>query len=88
MTPKEKAKQIVESFLNSSINFPYIDTEDGQCIGSGYMTYKSAIKLAENSVNEIALKIAGHHKDAILTDYIEYWQEVKSEILDLALNVA
>jgi hypothetical protein len=46
MTPKEKAKELVNKFVDQPINFPYIDTEDGQCIGSGYMTYNSAKQCA------------------------------------------
>lgn len=42
MKPIDVAKELIEKFVNQPINFPYIDTEDGQCIGAGYMTYKSA----------------------------------------------
>ena len=42
----DDAKKLVDEFVNTPINFPYVDTEDGRCIGSGYMTYKSAAKCA------------------------------------------
>ena len=42
----DDAKKLVDEFVNTPIDFPYIDTEDGRCVGSGYMTYKSAVKCA------------------------------------------
>ena len=42
MKPIEVAKELIEKFVNQPINFLYIDSGDGQCIGAGYMTYKSA----------------------------------------------
>lgn len=42
MNPIKIAKELIEKFVNQPINFPYIDAEDGKCIGAGYMTYKSA----------------------------------------------
>lgn len=51
MEPIETAKELIDKFVNQPINFPYIDTEDGQCIGAGYMTYKSAKDCALIYVN-------------------------------------
>ena len=72
MTPKEKAIELVDKFLNQDINFPYIDSEDGQCIGAGYMTYNSAKQCALIAVDEI-LKTNPYKAR-------NYWQEVKKEI--------
>ena len=44
--PDEKAKEIILLYLNSRVNLPYFDTQDGQCIADGYMTHKSAKKCA------------------------------------------
>ena len=77
MTPKEKAKELVEKFLNQPINFPYIDTVDDQCIGAGYMTYKSAVKCAIIAVDEI---IKANPYSAVMNSTRKYWQEVKTEL--------
>jgi len=53
MKAKEKAKDIVEKYLNQPINFLYVDSADGQCIGAGYMTYRSAISCALISIDEL-----------------------------------
>lgn len=42
---KEKAQELVEKYLNTIIQFPYIDSEDGNCIGTGYMTHNSDVLL-------------------------------------------
>jgi hypothetical protein len=62
MTPKEKAEELIQKYLNTPINFPYIDTQDGQCIGAGYMTHKSAIQCAIIAVDEILKQFNGLHK--------------------------
>ena len=33
MTPRERAEELVNKFVDEPINFTYIDTTDGQCIG-------------------------------------------------------
>jgi hypothetical protein len=88
MEPKEKAKEIVGKFVDQPINFPFIDTKDGQCIGSGYMTYQSAKQCALIAVEEILN--ANPHKwsplddvfiaETVLVSNKEYWNEVKAEI--------
>ena len=77
MTAKEKAKELVEKFLNHPISFPYIDTVDKQCIGSGYMTYKSAVSCAIITVDEIIEEL----KREPYTNYerIIFWKSVKNE---------
>ena len=78
MIPKEKAQELVEKYLNTIIHFPYIDTEDGNCIGTGYMTHNSAVRCAINAVDEIL------NSRPVITDsqveYNNYWQQVKQEI--------
>ena len=73
--PKEKAKELIEKYLECEIDFPYIDTEDGHCVGTGYMTYKSAVKCALISL------------DIIINDnpniYDSYRNQVKEEIKKL-----
>jgi len=78
MNAKEKAKELVEKYLNTIIHFPYIDTEDGNCIGTGYMTYNSAVRCAINAVEEI-LQLCWNGN----TDAKKYWNDVKSELQSL-----
>ena len=80
MTPTEKANELVEKFLNQPINFPYIDTVDKQCIGSGYMTYKSAVSCAIIAVDEI---IKANPYSHVGNSTIKFWQEVKTELKKL-----
>ena len=78
MTPKGKADELIEKFLNQPIHFPYIDTVDKQCIGSGYMTYYSAIKCAIIAVDEILNAIPMYTGN--LNQTWKYYNEVKSEL--------
>jgi biotin synthase-like enzyme len=76
-TPQEiKAKELVERYLNIIIHFPYTDTEDGYCIGTGYMTHNSAVRCAKIAVEEIikTLEKASDPYSTLMT--IEHWQEV------------
>ena len=83
MTPKEKANELIEKFLNQPINFPYIDTVDKQCIGSGYMTYNSAVKCAIIEVNEIIKELHNIEINYNLnfhSDLLPFYNEVKQEL--------
>ena len=73
MTPKEKAKILIDEFIDMPFDTVTMEAQRN-------ITKKCVISAIDN----IALKIAGHHKDAILTDYIEYWQEVKSEVMSFS----
>ena len=77
-TPIEKANELIEKYLNLPINFPYIDTVDDRCIGSGYMTYYSAVKCAIIAVDEIIDEL----KREPYANYerIVFWQSVKKEL--------
>jgi len=79
MTPKEEAKELVDKYLNASFNCKDCDMPfcDVPCT---MLSITEAKECALIAVDEIALKINGHHKDAELTTFIEYWQEVKKEI--------
>ncbi len=78
MTPKEKAKELVEQYLNTIIHFPYIDTEDDNCIGTGYMTHNSAVRCALVAVDELIKEQTMWQNGQ--TNPVLYWQEVKEEI--------
>jgi hypothetical protein len=91
MTAKEKAEELVEKHLNTIIDFPYIDTEDGYCLGTGPMTYYSAIRCALIAVNELIkteyetvkklLEVIERKNIRLVISFNkEYWQEVKKEI--------
>ena len=76
MTAKEKAEELVDKYLLLSIDFPYNDTQDGQCIGNGYMLYNSAKQCALIAVDEIIEEV---HGGGIVGRSL-YWKEVKQEI--------
>ena len=79
MTHQQQADELVERFYSLQIDFPYTDTEDGACVGTGQMTYKSAVKFALIAVEEI-IKALNDHSDEIVTINTEYWQAVKDEL--------
>ncbi len=87
-TAKEKAKELIDKFVNQPINFPYIDSEDGRCIGAGYMTYKSAKQCALIAIDEILQTnptIKGTSDD-LLTQIVQtkaYWYRVQDAINEL-----
>ena len=77
MTPKEKAKELVNKYLDTVIHFPYIDTEDSICIGVGYMVYASAKQCALVAVDELIVSYNAIYRT---WKHAKYWQEVKNEI--------
>jgi len=86
MTPKERADELVDKYLLLTIDFPYTDTQDGQCIGNGYMLYNSAKQCALITVNEIIKSSPARSPINDSSDAmphfraVEYWQQVKQEI--------
>ena len=80
MTPKEKANELIEKYIDLPINFPYIDTIDKQCIGSGYMTYYSAVKCAIIAVDEMIEILKTDYESERLVYTLYYWQSVKTEL--------
>ena len=79
MTPKEKAEELVDKYLLLSIDFPYNDTQDGQCIGNGYMLYNSAKQCALIAVDEIIDAIDWHEYE-VPNDQLKFLFEVIKEI--------
>ena len=69
MTPKEKAKELVEKYRNVSISF--IDSIEGAC--DMYINNEDAKECALIAVDEI-LKLDIYKSDQW------YWEEVKEEI--------
>ena len=80
MTPKEKANELIEKYLNLPIYFPYIDTVDDLCIGSGYMTYYSAIQCAIIAVDEMIEILKTDYESERLVYTLYYWESVKTEL--------
>ena len=80
LTPEETAKKIILLYLNANINFPYIDTQDGRCIGSGYMTHKSAKLCALIHVNALMEEVGPEHwgseTDKAYSRFV-YYEKVK-----------
>ena len=64
MTPKEKAEELVDKYWLKGI------TNDREI----------AKQCALIAVKEVALILNGHHKDAIISPFIEFWKEVKKEL--------
>lgn len=98
ISPQEKAKELVGKYLNTIIHFPYIDTEDSNCIGTGYMTHNSAVRCALIAVEEILHCEATEPSDTDWDDcgataqYYwpqkkvdagKFWGDVKSELQSL-----
>ena len=81
-TSKQKANQLVDKYFTLTIHFPYVDTEDGFCVGTGNMTFDSAIKCAIIEVYEIIQAIDWHEFETPNKE-LEYWNEVKSELEQL-----
>jgi hypothetical protein len=79
----EVAKELIEKFANQPINFPYIDTQDGQCVGTGYMTYKSAKDCAliyvDGMIKEHNLKLSTSFENAQKAK----WESIKLALLAL-----
>ena len=82
MTPQEKAKEIVERYYTQGIDFFYKDTQDGDCIGSSCMTYKSAKECAKihgrGIIELVSVDFTINQKGKL-----EFWQEVLTEIYNL-----
>ena len=64
MTPKEKAEKLIEKFTFICNECDY-EWNAKQC--------------ALIAVDEVALILNGHHKDANTSPFIDYWKEVKQE---------
>lgn len=88
MEAKEKAIEMVEKYLNTIIHFPYIDSEDDSCIGTGYMTHNSAVRCAINSIDDtikefmrinLLCSTDNYMKEHLNNKVLEL-QEVKQEI--------
>ena len=86
MTPTEKANELIDKYVKLRITFPYIDMQDGECIGNGYMTYTSAIKCALLEANEILNLNVCWWDESLVKAYpekykpegmYEFWKEVK-----------
>lgn len=84
MNPKEKAKELVETYHKLLIYFPYIDGENDKC-GEGNMTFNSAKQCAIICVDEIMkanpiVPLEFMLESEALDAAREYWQQVKNEI--------
>ena len=78
MTPKEKAKQLVEKYLNASFNctdcdIPYCDI---QCTKLSINEAKQCALIAVDEILNLDLSVEGR----------SYWMEVKIEIEKLYYN--
>ena len=83
MNAKEKSKELVEKYLNTIIHFPYIDTEDGNCTGTGYMTHNSAVRCALNLVEEMIKEHTWKTSTNFEKAQLKKWEDVKSELQSL-----
>jgi hypothetical protein len=82
MTPKEKAKELVDKFYQTTPYEAFIDEPCG--IGAEYKAWEQAKQCALIAVDEVIL--ANPHSNPLNTDVystMDYWQEVKQEIENL-----
>jgi hypothetical protein len=84
MTPKEKAKELIDSFLHHTRpynkNYNYIDCTEKNV--NDWEFYYSAINCALIAADEIIEII---HSEGTLISY-GYWNDVKQELLNLKKN--
>ena len=78
MTPKDKAKEIVDKFYQTTPNETWIDEPSGEFMET-YKAWGQAKQCALIAVDEI-LNINSVDKDFSLSFY---WQDVKDEIQNL-----
>lgn len=78
MTPKEKAKELVDKFYQTTPNETWIDEPSGEFMET-YTAWGQAKQCALIAVDEI-LNINSVDKDFSLSFY---WQDVKDEIQNL-----
>jgi hypothetical protein len=78
MTPKDKAKELVDKFYQTTPNETWIDEPSGEFMET-YTAWGQAKQCALVAVNEI-LNINSVDKDFSLSFY---WQDVKDEIQNL-----
>ena len=83
MGPIEVAKELIEKFVNQPINFAYIDTQDGQCVGSGYMTYKSAKDFALIYVDGMIKEHTWKSSTSFENAQKAKWESIKLALLSL-----
>ena len=83
MSPQDKAKQLVEKYLNLSVNVIHTDCEGDISIASGTPTQSHAKQCALICANEIRMQIeSSTPKDDPYANLFafDYWNEVKTEI--------
>lgn len=76
MTPKEKAKELIQKYYKIKLDFIYVHDNDSY-VGNENMTYKSAVKCAIIAVDEI---IKANPYSAVMNSTIRFWQQVKTEL--------
>tara|TARA_R110000868_G_C10630268_1_gene743097 strand:- start:61 stop:480 length:420 start_codon:yes stop_codon:yes gene_type:complete len=78
MTPKEKAKELVDTFYETTPNETFIDEPLGEFMKI-YTAWGQAKQCALIAVDEI-MKAVGWGKMELGVDRDNYWEEVKQEI--------
>ena len=78
MKSQDKAKKLVDKYLNLSVNVIHTDCEGDISIASGTPTQSHAKQCAIIAVDEILLHESQAH--SVLDLSTEYWREVKTEI--------
>lgn len=70
MTPKEKAQELIDKFMNCEINY----------LEHAWVCPKGAKNLALIAVDEIIANIEPSVSMDVIEARVNYWQEVKEEI--------
>ena len=80
---EEEAIELVDRYVNQPINFPYMDSEDDLCLGSGYMTYRSAKQCPLILINDRIATIKQYADEESITPAIIHQLNIKKEIESL-----
>jgi len=80
MTPDQKANDLIEKYENVTVHLPYIDLDEDQAIGEGFMTHLSAIQCAMVAVDEMIIEFKKSDSLFATNFLANYWQEVKTEL--------
>ena len=75
MTPKEKARELVDKIKLATDEFGYININTER--------HKQCALIAVDEIDEIYQKLTPKDNPYYLLSDLEYWQEVKQEICDL-----
>lgn len=84
MTPKEKAKELIDKFYQTTPNESFYNPPIGSITSAKYTSYGQAIQCALISAEEIIESIKECADKDIINIHLIYWRKVKDEILKIS----